>query len=120
MPYRYSYSVYHCRWFFGHITRADAEKQLKKPFNGSGSFLLRDSTTFSGDFALDVRHDDHIDHYHIERKSSGMVFIIERKVFATVVELISVLSAGDRWPSMLAHISLPAFREAKQRHWFFI
>merc|ERR1719239_337669 len=32
-------------WFFGKITRKDAERHLKLPHSGSGTFLIRESET---------------------------------------------------------------------------
>lgn len=46
--------VYIClfRWFFGSIKRTDAEKQLLYPKNQTGAFLIRESESQKGDFAL--------------------------------------------------------------------
>lgn len=40
------------RWFFGAIKRGDAEKQLLYPENQTGAFLIRESESQKGDFAL--------------------------------------------------------------------
>lgn len=47
--------VYIClffRWFFGAIKRTDAEKQLLYSENQTGAFLIRESESQKGDFAL--------------------------------------------------------------------
>lgn len=42
-----------CRWYYGRITRADAEKLLCNKHDGA--FLIRISESSPGDFSLSVK-----------------------------------------------------------------
>ncbi|XP_010185688.1 PREDICTED: tyrosine-protein kinase FRK-like, partial [Mesitornis unicolor] len=39
-------------WFFGPIKRADAERQLSRPGNQTGAFLIRESESLKGEYSL--------------------------------------------------------------------
>lgn len=43
----------YCRWYYGRITRADAEKLLDQ--QPEGCFLVRISESSPGDFSLSVK-----------------------------------------------------------------
>ncbi|CAD7088971.1 unnamed protein product [Hermetia illucens] len=52
-------------WYYGRITRADAEKLLSnKP---EGSFLIRISESSPGDFSLSVKCPDGVQHFKVLR-----------------------------------------------------
>lgn len=43
------------RWYYGRISRADAESLLKQQ-NSDGAFLIRESESCPGDFSLSVKY----------------------------------------------------------------
>ena len=50
-------------WFFGKITRAEAELCLGSGINGS--FLIRESESKPGQFSVSLRYDGRVFHYRI-------------------------------------------------------
>lgn len=80
-------------WFFGKITRKDAERHLKLPQSGLGTFLIRESETEPGSFVLcvhdnDPRRGDCVKHYKIRKLDNGGCYITSKAVFTTHSELI--------------------------------
>ena len=75
-------------WFFGAMKRIDAEKQLMQPLNVHGSFLVRESDSRPGSYSLSVRYKDRVIHYMINRQGAGRIFLIRRKTFSTIPDLI--------------------------------
>ncbi len=61
-----------CRWFFGKIKRADAEKKLLQSSNQTGTFLIRESESQPGNYSLSVRDGDTVKHYRIRKVDTGM------------------------------------------------
>ena len=49
-----SFFAVHCRWFHGQIRRAESERLLTSQSNGT--FLIRDSNTYPGDYTLSLRY----------------------------------------------------------------
>ena len=45
------------------------------PFNGHGSYLIRDSESSPGDYALSLRDREKVKHYQIKQFDNGTVFI---------------------------------------------
>ena len=80
--YTYSY-----RWFFGAVTRVQAENLLIQSFNDIGSFLVRNSKNTSSGYAISVRNTEMI-HYAIEILQDGSFTIFPKKAFQTIPELI--------------------------------
>ncbi|KAK5878495.1 hypothetical protein CesoFtcFv8_023895 [Champsocephalus esox] len=54
-------------FFYGNITREDAEEYLQQTSTSNGSYLLRQSRNYLGGFALSVLHSSRCYHYTIER-----------------------------------------------------
>ena len=83
------------QWYFGKITRADAEKKLLQTGNPTGTFLIRDSETRPGDYALSIRDSDRVRHYCIISKvGTGRYYIAPRCTFNSLEELVRHYS-GD-------------------------
>ena len=83
------------QWYFGKITRADAEKKLLQTGNPTGTFLIRDSETRPGDYALSIRDGDSVKHYCIISKvGTGRYYITPRCTFNSLEELVRHYS-GD-------------------------
>ncbi|KAK7099624.1 tyrosine-protein kinase Fyn-like isoform X1 [Littorina saxatilis] len=85
-------------WFFGQVTRKEAERALKAPTASLGSFLVRESETSPGSYALSVRDNPAdtsrggepvVRHYKIRNKDDGGCYIATRRTFSNLMELIS-------------------------------
>ncbi|XP_061283496.1 tyrosine-protein kinase FRK [Bos javanicus] len=76
-------------WFFGAIKRTDAEKQLLYSENQTGAFLIRESESQKGDFALSVLDEGVVKHYRIRRLDEGGFFLSRRRTFSTLNEFVS-------------------------------
>ena len=59
------------------------------PFNGYGSYLVRDSDTTPGDYSLSVRDREQVMHYRIRRLDNGRFFVTRRATFNTVQDLVA-------------------------------
>ena len=55
------------RWFHGHISGKEAEKQLMEK-GKYGSYLVRESQSKPGDFVLSVKCEDKVTHVKIRRQ----------------------------------------------------
>lgn len=55
-------------FFYGNITREEAEVYLQQSGTSNGSYLLRQSRNYLGGFALSVLHSGRCYHYTIERQ----------------------------------------------------
>jgi predicted Ser/Thr protein kinase len=80
-------------WFFGKITRKDAERLLKLPQSPVGAFLIRESETEPGAYVLSVHDKDHqrgdcVKHYKIRKLDNGGCYITSKSVFSNHAELI--------------------------------
>lgn len=83
-------------WFFGKISRREAEKLL---LNGSdyprGTFLIRNSEQTPGAYSLSIRDSDiskggeHVKHYKIKRLDDGGYFVTSKQKFSTLPDLVS-------------------------------
>ena len=58
-------------WYFGQIKRADAGKLLHKSGGPTGTFLIRDSESQPGNYALSVRCGIYVKHYLIKKTDTG-------------------------------------------------
>ena len=76
-------------WFFGAITRKHAENLLMQPFNDSGSFLIRNSESTSGDYSLSIKYTKVVRHYRIKQSSRGYCISNWMANFKTIPELVA-------------------------------
>ncbi|CAK7310769.1 Tyrosine-protein kinase FRK [Vulpes lagopus] len=76
-------------WFFGAIKRTEAEKQLLHSGNEPGAFLIRESESRKGDFALSVLDERVVKHYRIRRLDEGEFFLSQKRTFPTLNEFVS-------------------------------
>ncbi|XP_004517525.1 protein enhancer of sevenless 2B isoform X1 [Ceratitis capitata] len=60
-------------WYYGRITRADAEKLLSNKHEGA--FLIRISESSPGDFSLSVKCPDGVQHFKVLRDAQGKFFL---------------------------------------------
>ena len=79
------------RWYFGDLSRMEAERRFLEEENGSGSFLVRQSQTVVGDYVLSVHDKVKVRHYklHHEQKGAFNFFISDRLIFKTIAGLVS-------------------------------
>ena len=75
-------------WFYGRISRQEAERYLHQSGMGNGTFLLRKRPTESQSFALSLCHNRGVIHYHIQHHPDGKYGIEDGPRFASPVELI--------------------------------
>ena len=61
-------------WYYGRITRADAEKLLSNKHEGA--FVVRVSESSPGDFSLSVKCGDGVQHFKVLRDAQGELDII--------------------------------------------
>ena len=68
-------------WFHGSMGREEADSVLKEHGFAEGLFLVRESSTSSGDFVLSVVHDNDVIHYQIRRRQDqdGLFSLSEEK-----------------------------------------
>ncbi|KAG5328989.1 DRK protein, partial [Acromyrmex heyeri] len=60
-------------WYYGRITRADAERLLMNKHEGA--FLIRISESSPGDFSLSVKCSDGVQHFKVLRDAQGKFFL---------------------------------------------
>ena len=82
-------------WFFGKISRREAEKLLlNSPEYPRGTFLIRNSEQTAGAFSLSIRDSDlskgdHIKHYKIKTLDAGGYYVTTKKTFKSLQELVA-------------------------------
>eukprot|EP00045_Choanoeca_perplexa_P006657 m.57320 g.57320 ORF g.57320 m.57320 type:complete len:503 (+) comp13722_c0_seq1:274-1782(+) len=74
-------------WYHGRIKRAEAEKVLVLTGN-EGSFLIRESESKPGQYALSIRTGDIVKHYSIRTLDAGGYYITSRVTFQSLRELV--------------------------------
>ena len=77
------------RWFFGRTKRIDAEKLLMHPMNSYGSYLIRESESGQGSYALSIRDNDRVGHYKIFTSDNDEFFIVAHSTFKTLQDLVT-------------------------------
>lgn len=81
-------------WFHGKISRDRANHMLLAPTIADGTFLVRESTNYPGDYTLCVRSAaDQVDHYHI-KSVNGRITVDEDSKFRSLDELIEHYKVG--------------------------
>lgn len=75
-------------FFYGNITREEAEEYLRQTGMGNGLYLLRQSRNYLGGFALSVSHSGRCYHYTIERQPNEMYAIAGGKSHRNPVDVI--------------------------------
>jgi SH2 domain len=58
-------------WYFAKLSRTQADKLLKHRKNQTGAFLIRDSDSQPGQYAMSIRHKDTVKHYRIRTFELG-------------------------------------------------
>jgi len=87
-------------WFFGKISRKEAEKLLLSEENQRGTYLVRDSEHNPNGFSLSVKDWEggrgyHVKHYKIKSLDNGGYYIATNQTFSSLPELISAYSKNS-------------------------
>lgn len=90
--------IFSCSWFFGKISRKEAEKLLLSEENQRGTYLVRDSEHNPNGFSLSVKDWEggrgyHVKHYKIKSLDNGGFYIATNQTFSSLPELISAYSS---------------------------
>ena len=78
----------------GRVKRQDAERRLRKFGSKPGSFLVRESDTQIGNFALSIFDGSNVKHYRIRRADSGGFFVTPNQIFHNLNLLILHYQSG--------------------------
>lgn len=100
--------VSHLGFFFGNITREEAEDYLMQGGLSNGLYLLRQSRNYLGSFALSMVHGGKVYHYTIEREMSGSYAITGGKSHRSPIELINYHS--DEVDGLVCLLKKPCHR----------
>jgi len=78
-------------WFFGKISRTKAEKLLANPMRKHGCFIIRESESQPGQYALTMKDGDAARHYRIETVHDGKFHLqgSSSPDFASLQELVT-------------------------------
>ena len=90
-------------WFFGNITRAEAELCLESSINGS--FLIHERKNKPGQFCVSLRYDGQMKHYRIHSDPvTNQYYITPKSKFDTLTELVKHHSKSpDGLPTTLSY-----------------
>lgn len=88
-------------WFFGRISRKDAEKMLMMETNPRGTFLIRHrEQTQAGGYSLSIKDfesskGDHVKHYKIKTLDQGGFYVTTKMTFSSLQQLVAYYSEGS-------------------------
>lgn len=108
-----------CSWFFGKISRREAEKLLLCPNNPRGTYLIRYSEQTAGAYSLSIKDIDqqkreHVKHYKIKAMDNGGFYVTTRKTFSSLQELVAYYSESANG---LCHVLTKPCPKAKPCLW---
>ena len=75
-------------WYFGDIKRAEAVKLLMTRGTPTGTFLVRESKSSQGNFALSLRDEDSVVHFKIRKRDSISYYMEPGDSFSSLYELV--------------------------------
>ncbi|CAF0995435.1 unnamed protein product, partial [Brachionus calyciflorus] len=87
-------------WFHDNITREQAEFLLKDL--SEGSYLMRESTHYPGDFTLCLKSDVKIENYHIKLLNKKFT-IDDEHLFNNLIELVEFYTKNDHLACLLKY-----------------
>lgn len=84
-------------WYFPDIDRLEAENILKRPYNGIGTYMIRESKDKNSIFILSVltydeSNERHVMHYLIKTSFERSFFIYDTHKFNSIDKLIEFYS----------------------------
>lgn len=87
------------------MKRAEANELLMLNVNGHGSYLVRESESCEGDYALSVRNCSRVQHYLIRRLCTGSFYVSRRVAFENIQELVEYYQQHS--DGLSVHLKLP-------------
>ncbi|MBN3287648.1 SRMS kinase, partial [Polyodon spathula] len=99
-------------WYFGNVSRKDAEKLLMSPVNKPGAYLVRISESNSDEYSLSVRNETQPNHFRIYRTHTGDYYIAQNKHFPSLDELINYYQS--HWKSLGVLLGQPCTQQKEQ------
>uniref|UniRef100_A0A3P8UCI4 Tyrosine-protein kinase n=1 Tax=Cynoglossus semilaevis TaxID=244447 RepID=A0A3P8UCI4_CYNSE len=108
-------------WFFKTLSRNDAMRLLLAPGNAQGSFLIRESETNPGSYALSIRDLDYntgegVKHYRIRNMDNGGFYITAKISFNSLKELVQYHSREA--DGLCTKLVKPCQSRAPQKPWW--
>lgn len=100
-------------YFYGRITREEAEQILGSYDRKEGLYLLRESINPLGNYAISICHKNNFHHYNIEKRQDGMYKISDGRPFQGPVELIQ--HHQRNLDGMITNPNIPCMRQPFQR-----
>lgn len=79
-------------WYHGNLTREQAEFLLKD--TSEGSYLMRESTHYPGDFTLCLKSESKVENYHIKQMNNRFT-IDDENMFKNLIELVDFYTKFD-------------------------
>lgn len=79
-------------WYHGNLTREQAEFLLKDTVEGS--YLMRESTHYPGDFTLCLKSESKVENYHIKLVNNKFT-IDDENMFKNLIELVDFYTKFD-------------------------
>ena len=76
------------QWFYGNLTKVDAEWKVSQAGNPTGTFLVRESESGGNPYVLSVRDGDSVKHYNISNTEAGDYYIAEGVAFRSLEDLV--------------------------------
>ncbi|XP_067904436.1 tyrosine-protein kinase Srms [Heterodontus francisci] len=74
-------------WYFGSISRSNAEEMLQSAENQNGTFLVRKSETGNSNYSISVLNDQ-VHHFRIFTSPEGVFYLHENRTFSTISDLL--------------------------------
>ncbi|CAF1589868.1 unnamed protein product [Adineta ricciae] len=107
-------------WYYGSITRDEAEKLLKYDGVEIGDFLVRNSERKIGHYSLSIRAEEElIRHFRIESSDDGNRFIIGKRSFKSLNDLIEHYKTHpvfDADPNQKLYLNKPLIINDSNQH----
>lgn len=97
-------------WFHGSLTREQAEFLLKD--SKEGSYLMRESTHYPGDFTLCLKSEAKVENYHIKQTNKKFT-IDDENMFKNLIELVEFYTKID---DLACKLSFPILYRKKEEH----
>ena len=93
--------------FLGQFSRQQAKNLLSQPVNCIGSFLIRSSTTYPGNYSLSLKCTKNVHHFKIMKLESGRWCICNRVSFLTIPELVAYYQNQDPENGLPVNLKAP-------------